>query len=188
MNFNRERQIQGFAGSNSNGVVIVHRGSISFVPLDYGFSSRTWTTAVMVHGSNSTQTQQLALDVMSLVNYWEENGGGSFSRIDSGTAGVTTVSTGTFTESGQNFNTTVQANDTLVIFDGDDFGSYNITSVDSDTQLTCSATFAGDTGQDWHITRDGLVMTSFEQGIFDTTMEKTAVGELSFFSKQTART
>ena len=187
MNFDRNRRIQGFKGTSTNGIVLVHRGSIQMVPLDYGYSSRTWTTSVLLFGATSTQVQQLAQDIMSLINNWEASGGGTFAIYDSGSAGVTTISTGTFTEAAQNFLTTVNVGDRLNMTSGSDLGTYTINVVDSDTQLTCNATFAGDTGIAWNIT-SGLVMTSFETGVFDITMEKTAVGDITFYSKQQART
>ena len=114
LNFDRNRRIQGFRGSYTNGVVLVHRGTLHFIPLDFGFSSRTWGTSIMIHGKDANQVETLILDLMSVINDWEANGFGDF---------VT----------------------------------------------------------------GGLAMTSFEVSNFDITMEKTAVGEISFFSKQTAR-
>lgn len=186
MNFDRNRRIQGFKGTVTNGVVLVHRGSIQMIPLDFGYASQAWSTAIMLHGANSTQVQQLTLDILSLINNWEAAGGGTFAVYDSGSAGVTTVSTGTFTESGQNFETTVNIGDRLNITSGNDIGTYTINTVVDDTELTCNATFIGSTGAAWNIT-SGLKMTSFETGVFDITMEKTAVGNITFYSKQYAR-
>ena len=78
MNFDRERRIQGFSGTYTNGVVLVHRGSFTLEPLDYGYSKHQWASAVMLHGLNSTQTQQLVLDIVSIINDWESSGGGAF--------------------------------------------------------------------------------------------------------------
>jgi len=73
--------------------------------------------------------------------------------VDAGIAGVTTASSGIFTEAGQNFLTTVSVGDTLILDRPSvDEGHYTITSVDSNTQVTCSgANFTGATAIYWRI-------------------------------------
>ena len=82
--------------------------------------------------------------------------------VDSGTTGVTTISTGTFTDSGQNFFTTVVEGDLVDITassgSGNDIGQYIVTAVVSDTELTLDVAeefsgsgFNGDTGQTYAI-------------------------------------
>ena len=90
---------------------------------------------------------------ISGTNPWTNN-----STADNGTNGVTTASSSTFSETGQNFQTTVSVGDVLYIAGtGSDAGYFKITSVDSDTQLTVDTwelsggLFAGDTSLTWTI-------------------------------------
>lgn len=78
--------------------------------------------------------------------------------ISSGTNGVTTVSTATFTSAGSNFDPDVQVGDMLIIKGtGSDAGSYIVDTVVSDTELTLDdhsgspVSFSGDTGLEYEV-------------------------------------
>jgi hypothetical protein len=80
------------------------------------------------------------------------------STADSGSSGVTTIGTSTFSESGQNFLSTVEVGDVLYISGvGDDAGYYEVLSVDDNETLTVDTweldggVFAGDSGLTWTI-------------------------------------
>jgi len=74
---------------------------------------------------------------------------------DSGTNGVTTASSSTFSETGQNFLTTAHVGDVLYITTGSDAGYWEVTEVVNDTTLTCDTwehsggLFTGDTVLTW---------------------------------------
>jgi hypothetical protein len=85
------------------------------------------------------------------ISPWTNN-----STADNGTSGVTTVSTSTFTETGQNFLTTATIGDVLYISSvSSDSGYFLVTDVVSDTELTVDTwelsggVFSGDTGLTW---------------------------------------
>lgn len=84
--------------------------------------------------------------------------------VDSGSNGTTTGST--LTEAGQNFTSTVDVGDLIVITEGNDLGSYVVTEVTSDTTLTVAETFVGDTGKAWYVT-DGTVTLIPSANLFD---------------------
>lgn len=93
VNFDRSRRIQGYQGTNTNGVVLVHRGSIHYVPMDYKFRSIMWGTSIMLSGPSGTKVETLFKDLMHIVDDWESAGGGAFV---SGGLLFTTLETGTF--------------------------------------------------------------------------------------------
>lgn len=74
--------------------------------------------------------------------------------LEDGNDGVSGAGTGTFTSASATFQTNgITSADSLVIGSGADAGTYDITSVDSEIQLTVDATFSGDTGANYSIHR-----------------------------------
>ncbi len=73
-NFNRERLIQGFTSE----AIIVHRGSIHFVPLDHGYQTQGWETSVLISSTDTARVQILINEFMRIINAWEVAGNISF--------------------------------------------------------------------------------------------------------------
>ena len=87
------------------------------------------------------------------------------SYVDEGTDDGATAGS-VLTVSGQDFLTTITVGDRLVITEGNDIGSYIITVVTSDTELTVAETFVGDTAKTWYVT-NGEVTVRPDAGMFD---------------------
>lgn len=84
--------------------------------------------------------------------------------------GDTTISTPTLTKTGENFLTTVNVGDVVVLYGGTtpaDFGTYIVRSVDSDTQLTVDRNFtASNSDVDFDIISKGtLIENSTQDGV-----------------------
>jgi hypothetical protein len=77
-------------------------------------------------------------------------------NLVTGSDGVSTISTGTFTSATGGFVAAgIATDDTIIITTGNDAGTYKVVTRDSDTQLTVTPTFAnGDTGESFALHRE----------------------------------
>ncbi len=75
MNFNRDRQIQGY---KTGSALLVHRGELQFVPLDIGYESRVWGTDVLLQSTSADTLEDYIIEFMRTINAWEAAGGGVF--------------------------------------------------------------------------------------------------------------
>lgn len=112
------------------------------------FNGETACTFEVYDAFKHVITEELGTNAESFTLHIEIPNDDDGSNLDSGDDGVTTVSTKTFSVVGEAFQTKgVTAGDILTMSDGDDAGTYEIKSVDSETQLTvyAEADFLGDT-------------------------------------------
>lgn len=74
MNFNRDRQIQGY----KNSALIIHRGQLQFMPIDKDKETRVWGTDIMLHGDTGADCEDYIIEFQRMLNSWEDGQGGAF--------------------------------------------------------------------------------------------------------------
>jgi hypothetical protein len=152
-------------GISANTFSINHAATLNNV--SYGF--RTAGTGLGLGSSSS----QISIFTNAVENQRLIEGNGRASSVFSGTIvenitdANTTIATPTLTKTGENFLTTVNIGDTVLVHGGiapADYGVYIVRSVDSDTQLTVDRNFSATTGSvDFVIKSKGVTVESNTQ-------------------------
>lgn len=79
INFDRARRIQGFTlSSGKTSSVLVHRGALSFVPVDRAHRTVLWETSLMVYAADDGAVEDLVFDIAFVIDDWEQGGGGEW--------------------------------------------------------------------------------------------------------------
>lgn len=123
-------------------------------------------------------------------------GGGRTSTILNGIVvetidnGSTTAAAATLTKAGENFLTTVNIGDVVLVYNGTttaDYGTYIVRSVDSDTQITVDRNFTGSNSDvDFDIISKGtLIENAIEDGVSNIHSNSIIIDEASTYGAAT---